>query len=425
MDRRIFLLLTLASTAAPSTLPPPLGPAPPASDTQVSAPGPTGDPQFDAWRSRFMVRALAEGLPADLLAREFDGLSPDPRILALETRQPEFAKPLGDYVRGIVSEDRVASGRRKLAQLGWLPEIQRRYGVPGEILLAIWAVETAFGTVQGDYDALRSLATLAATGRRTDWAEGQLIALFQIIQAGDASRAQLRGSWTGALGQPQFEPTQYLSTAVDADGDGRRDIWGSAEDSLASAANLLAKAGWKPGELWAREMILPPGFDYGLCEGPAQPLAAWTQLGLHTADGLAWSAADAAEYAVLLTPVGAKGPAFLALPNHFVIRQYNNALSYALAVGLLADRIAGRAPVLAAWPAETPLSLADRSDAQTALVKLGFDAGAADGLIGVKTRSALRAWQKAKGMPADGYLSIDLVQRLRAEAGQAPIQPAG
>jgi lytic murein transglycosylase len=321
MDRRVFLLLTLAGAADPAPLPPPLGPAAPASDTQISAPGPTGDPRFDAWRSAFMVRALAEGLPADVLAREFDGLTPDPRVLALETRQPEFSKPLGDYVRGVVSDDRVSIGRRKLAQLAWLPDVERRYGVPAEILLAIWAVETAFGTVQGDYDALRSLATLAASGHRQDWAETQLIALFRIIAEGDATRAQLRGSWTGALGQPQFEPTQYLSTAVDADGDGRRDIWTSSEDALASAANLLAQAGWRRGQLWAREMILPPGFDYGLAEGPAQDLAAWTALGLRTADGLGWSAADAGAAAVLLTPVGAKGPAFLALPNHFVIRQ--------------------------------------------------------------------------------------------------------
>ena len=423
MDRRIFLLLTLASAADPRVLPPPIGPEPPAPDTQVTAPGPTGDPAFDAWRSRFMVRALAEGVAADVLAREFDGLTPDPRVLALQTRQPEFAKPLGDYVRGIVSEDRIAIGRRKLAELAWLPAVERRFGVPAEILLAIWAVETGFGAVQGDYDALRSLATLAAGSQRGDWAETQLLAVFRIITEGDATRAQLRGSWTGALGQPQFEPTQYLSTAVRLEGDGRPDIWSSAEDSLASAANLLAKAGWRPGELWAREMVLPEGFDYGLCEGPAQPLAAWTKLGVRTADGLAWSAADARENAVLLTPVGAKGPAFLALPNHFVIRAYNNALAYAMAVGLLADRIAGRPPVLAAWPPETPLSLADRSDAQAALTRLGYDVGASDGVIGARTRAALRAWQKAKGLPADGYLSLEVIQRLRAEAGAATPPP--
>lgn len=421
MDRRVFLLLTLAGAADP--LPSPVGPpADPAlaPDTLAPAPGETGDARFNAWRSSFMVRALAEGVAADVLAREFDGMTPDPRILALESRQPEFAKPLSDYVRGVVRDDRVAIGRRKLDELTWLPQIEQRYGVPAEILLAIWAVETGFGAIQGDHDVLRCLATLAASGRRQDWAETQLIAAFRIIEGGYATRAQLRGSWTGALGQPQFEPTQYLSTAVDADGDGRRDIWGSAEDALASAANLLAKAGWSRGQLWAREMVLPAGFDYGLCEGAAQPLASWTALGLRTADGLAWSQADAAAPAVLLTPVGAKGPAFLALPNHYVIRQYNNALSYALAVGLLADRIAGRAPVLAPWPAETPLSLADRSEAQSALVRLGFDAGDADGMIGTRTRAALRAWQKARGLPADGYLTLEVIQRLRAEAAAPP-----
>ena len=420
----MFRLLTLAGAADPAPLPlgPPYDPSL-APDTRVSAPRPSGDPQFDAWRADFMVRALSEGLPADVLARELNGLTPDPHVLALETHQPEFSKPVSDYVRGVVSDERVAIGRRKLDQLTWLPQVEADFGVPAEILLAIWAVETAFGTIQGGNDALRCLATLAASGHRQDWAETQIIALFHIMAEGAATRAQLKGSWTGALGQPQFEPTQYLSTAVDADGDGRRDIWNSAEDALASAANLLAKAGWMRGQLWAREMVLPPGFDYGLCEGPAQPLAAWTALGLRGADGVAWSAADAAAGAVLLAPVGAKGPAFLALPNHFVLRQYNNALAYALAVGLLADRIAGRAPVLAAWPPETPLSLADRSDAQTALTRLGFDVGTVDGMIGAKTRVALRAWQKARGLPADGYLSGDVVQRLRVEAGGTHVTP--
>ena len=174
-----------------------------------------------------MARAsvgVTSAAPADVLARQFDGLTPDPRILALETHQPEFSKPVSDYVRGVISDERVAIGRRKLEQLTWLPDIQRRYGPPPEILLAIWAVETAFGTIQGGNDALRCLATLAASGHRQDWAETQIIALFQIMAAGDATRAQLKGSWTGALGQPQFEPTQYLSTAVDGDGDGRIEI---------------------------------------------------------------------------------------------------------------------------------------------------------------------------------------------------------
>jgi len=416
--------MTLAGAADPAPMsgraPPAPGAPDPASDTLVNAPQPSGDPRFDAWRADYMLRAITNGVPADVLAREFTGLTPDPTILALQSRQPEFSKPVGDYVRNLVSDARVAEGEAKLAALTGLPAIADRFGVPAEILIAVWAVESNFGTHQGDFDILRSLATLASAGVRQDWAESQITAVIQIIATGQATRAQLRGSWTGAMGQTQFEPSQYLSTAVDGDGDGVRDIWNSIPDALASAANLLAKAGWVRGERWQREMIIPPGFDYGLCEGPTQVLSAWTGLGLRTADGLPWGELDAAAPAMLLLPSGAQGPAYLALPNHFVLRQYNNSLAYALAVGLLADRIAGRAGQVTPWPAEIPLSIADRTAAQTALIKLGFDPGGADGLVGAKTRQALRLWQKQRGLIADGYLSPDMVRLLLDQAGLPP-----
>jgi lytic murein transglycosylase len=412
--------LTLAGAADPALLQ-----SPPSPDGDQSLGSPTPAPadvgllRFTAWRAEFMVRALSQGLPADVVARELGDLSPDPRVLTLQGRQPEFSKPVGDYVRGVVTDDRIAQGRQKLASLTWLPGVQDRFGVAAEVLVSVWAVESGFGAIQGDFDVLRSLATLAAAGVRQDWAEGQLIAALQIIAAGDATRAQLRGSWSGAMGQTQFEPSEYLTTAVDGDGDGRRDIWSSDADALASAANLLARAGWRAGERWQREMLIPAGFDYGLSEGPAQPLAAWAALGLRTADDLPWGELDSQAAAVLLCPAGAAGPAFLALPNHFVLRQYNNSLAYALAVGLLADQIAGRPAQVTPWPPETPLSLADRTAAQAALARLGFDPGGTDGLIGAKTRQALRAWQKQRGLPADGYLSPTVLTRLVGEAGAA------
>jgi hypothetical protein len=219
------------------------------------------------------------------------------------------------------------------------------------------------------------------------------------------------------MGQTQFLPSNYLSTAVDFDGDGRRDIWGSDSDSLASAANLLKKGGWKPGVGWAKEVILPAGFDYGLAEGPREVPSWWEATGVKRADGLPWTAADAASPAGLILPAGWSGPAFLALPNHFAIRTYNNSTSYALGIGLLADRFAGGGPLVAAWPVETPLSLADRMAAQIALGRLGFDPGPADGVVGAGTRKALRAWQADRKLPADGYLSSDMVARLKAQAG--------
>ena len=407
MDRRLFLTLALAGFTPAAT-----GLAQPA-PTPADLLGATGEPYFIAWLSEFYQRALAAGVPRPLLDHELSGLSSDPRITALDARQPEFARPVSTYIENTVSDARVATGRQKRVSIPQFGAIEKTYGVPRDILIAVWAMESNFGALQGDFDIIRCLATLAAAGRRRDWAEGELLAALKIIGDGDAPRSKLRGSWAGAMGQTQFLPSTYLSSAVDGDGDGRRDIWGSAPDALASAANLLVKGGWRRGESWAREVILPAGFDYGLSENAKQVPEWWRTKGARRADGTAWSPADAIAPATLLLPSGASGPAFLALPNHFAVRTYNNSIAYALAVGLLADRFAGAAALRTPWPKETPLSLTDRLDAQTALIKLGFNPGAPDGAIGLMTRQALRAWQRSKGLPADGYLSVEMVARLR------------
>lgn len=363
---------------------------------------------------------MAAGLSADLLDRELSGLTPDPKVISLDGRQPEFSKPVGAYIAGVVSDDRIAIGRVKREQLAYLPQIEARYGVPRDILLAVWAMESAFGQLQGRFDVVRSMASLAADGRRRAWAEGELIAALKIIDSGEVTRDQLKGSWAGAMGQTQFIPSNYRTTAVDFDGDGKRDIWGSDADSLASAANLLVKGGWKPGVGWANEVILPAGFDYSLAEGPREIPAWWEAKGVRRADGLPWTAADATQPAGLILPAGAAGPAFLALPNHFAIRAYNNSTAYALGIGLLADRFAGGGPLVTPWPVETALSLSDRMAAQIALARVGFSPGPADGVIGAGTRKALRAWQQSQQLPADGYLSSDMVSRLKAQAGITP-----
>ncbi len=422
MDRRVFLVLLLAGCADPSAnLVPTVTPAPPAPTPQAPAPvaPPTvsGDMSFDAWSRDFYTRAVKAGLPASLLDREMAGLIPDPRVNSLDTRQPEFAKPFGDYIKGVVSEDRVAiAARRKPAIAETLSGIEARYGVPGDILMAIWAMETGFGAVMGDFDVVRSMATLAAQGRRRQFAEDQLMAALRIIGSGEFPRSQLRGSWAGAMGQTQFIPTSFLATAVDGDGDGRRDVWGSTPDALASAANLLAKGGWQRGQSWAREVTVPDGFDYSLTEGPREIPDWWAQHGVRRTDGLPWTAADAGAKAMLITPTGAQGPAFLLFPNHFVIRKYNNATTYALGVGLLADRFGGMGGVIKPWPYESALSIGDRIVTQRALAQLGFDPGPPDGVVGVNTRNALRSWQKSRGITADGYLSLDMVGRLKTEA---------
>ncbi len=429
MDRRAFLLLTLAGCADPQLEPtltqvagttPPPGPAPagPAPVPVVS-----GDPNFDAWLAQFKPKAVLAGVPQAVVDRETAGLTPDTGVVASDGRQPEFSKPVGDYVKGTVSDVRISQGRQFATQLPYLPAMEQAFRVPREIVLAIWAMESAFGKIQGDKDIVRCLATLAADGRRRAWAESELISALKIIATGEQTRARLKGSWAGAMGQTQFLPGVYLSTAIDGDGDGHRDIWGSTHDALASTANYMAKAGWKPGESWSREVLLPPGFDYSLTEGTREPLANWTARNVRRADGLPWSSADQASSASLILPSGYQGPAFLIFPNHAAIMKYNNSTAYALGVGLLALRFGGEGPLVTPWPVETPLSRADRILAQESLVKLGYDTGGVDGAIGPKTRVAIRAWQQANRIPADGYLTPPMIQSIAMQAAGMASRP--
>jgi lytic murein transglycosylase len=424
---RLFLLVFLSGCAsnpeairppAPINEPTPAAPAPAAPQPAPPAPStPAAQPGFEAWRADFIVRAVAQGWDRSFLERELGALTPNPQIVSLDRRQPEFSRPVGDYVRSALSADRITRGREYLASHPRLSEIERRFGVPAPVLIGIWAQESAFGRVQGDFDVIRSLATLAHDGRRREWAEAQLLDALRIVRSGAAARTQLKGSWAGAMGQTQFMPENYLKLAVDGDDDGRVDIWGSDVDALASAANLLSKAGWTPGQSWAVEVIAPSNFDFSLSDSEKQTPAWWEARGVRRADGRPWSVADAGAQATLLLPAGARGPAFLAFPNHYVIRRYNNSVAYALAVGLLGDRIGGGPDLVTPWPAETPLSRDQRVAAQTALAQLGFDPGAPDGVIGSGTRAALRQWQKSRGRLADGYLTAELVTALKAEAG--------
>lgn len=408
MHRRAFLVSLTGLAAAPD----------PQTVGGFGSTGGAASDGFDAWVSGFRARALGRGLPSSVVEPALAGLQPDPRVLALDSRQPEFSKPVSDYLASTVSEGRIAAGRAKLEAVSpRLGSIGAR-GAPREILAAIWGVESGFGTVQGDYDVIRSLATQAAQGRRAAWAESQLMSALRILQRGEADRATLKGSWAGAMGQTQFTPEDFLNFAVDGDGDGRRDIWRSDVDALASSANFLdRKAAWRTGQSWAREVTVPrEGFEWSRVEVQALSPDDWGRLGVRPADGRGFRPADRDSSATLILPMGWRGPGFLAFPNHLAIRAYNNSTSYALAVGFLADRIAGGGPLVQPWPADGPTSLADRVGAQTALQRLGFDPGGVDGVIGTGTRRAARAWQAARGLPADGYLSGDLMRRLRAEA---------
>ena len=390
-------------------------------------PPPPIDTAFAAWREAFVAKAVAKGLPEARVRAELEGVAPDPHVITLDHRQPELTKPISNYLNTATSASNIAKGQAGLAaNRAVLNPVIDRTGVPGEIIVAIWGMESAFGAVQGSDDVIRSLATLAYDGRRAAWAEGELIAALKIIVSGEASRGQLRGSWAGAMGQTQFTPSDFLNFAVDGDGDGRRDIWGSSRDALASTANFLSrKAAWRREGATQVEVVVPrQGFDYSVTEGPMKSIDAWKALGLIAPRGFP-DPSTHGDAAGLIMPMGWQGPGFLIYPNHMAIRAYNNSVAYALGVGLLADRIAGAPPLAQAWPDEKPLTLADRIAAQQALAALGFDPGGADGVIGTGTRKAARAWQVSRQLPADGYLSFDLIQRLKAEAGiaSAPSSP--
>lgn len=417
MLRRVFLFSTVGLALAPL----PRGLAPfGLQDAGGEPPAPpAGDTAFTAWRDAFVLKAVAKGLPEDRVRAELADLTPDPHVITLDHRQPELTRPISAYINSATSASNIAKGQAGLqAQQPALARIADQYGVPAEILVAIWGMESAFGAVQGSDDVLRSLATLAFDGRRGAWAEGELIAALKIIISGEATRAQLRGSWAGAMGQTQFMPSDYLNYAVDADRNGRRDIWSSSVDALASSANFLShKAAWRPEGAVQVEVVVPrQGFDYSVTEGAMKPIAEWRAMGLTAPNGFPDPAVHG-EAASLVMPMGWLGPGFLIYPNHLAIRAYNNSTAYALGVGLLAGRIAGAPPLSQPWPDDKPLTLGDRMDAQKALLALGFDPGGQDGVIGSGTRKAARSWQTSRGLPADGYLSFALIQRLKAEAG--------
>ena len=369
---------------------------------------------FTRWVTAFRASARAAGIDEATLGAAFDDVRYLPRVIELDRAQPEFTRTVWDYLDTAVSPERVARGQAKLQQVrAEADAAEARYGVPAEIVVAIWGVESNYGSDFGSIPTIDALATLGFEGRREAWARGQLLAALKIIQRGDITRAQMVGSWAGAMGQTQFLPTVFLAHAVDADGDGRRDIWGSVADVTASTANFLKGLGWRRGQPWGVEVRLPPGFDVGRADDALRQSAAqWAAEGVQSAAGAPLpELADA----TILLPAGARGPAFLVGPNFRAILGYNNSTSYALAVGLLAQRLAGGVGVQAAWPRDlVALTRSQLLALQTALNALGFASGAPDGIVGPATRAGLRGYQRSIGQAADGYPTLDLLQRLQA-----------
>ena len=372
---------------------------------------------FEDWLQGFRAEALSAGVSAEVIDEAFETISLNPRVFELNDNQPEFSRSIWDYLDGAVSDTRVQNGLVKYAEnRSLLNTIEKNYNVDASIVVAIWGLESSYGAIMGDHDALGALATLAWQGRRTGYGRSQLIGALKIIQNGYATRNQLKGSWAGAMGHTQFIPTTYLSYAVDHDGDGKRDIWSNLGDVFASTANYLSVSKYTAGTRWGTEVTLPEGFDYGLTGATKRAVAEWAASGVEAAYGSLIGAYDPNLRGRIIVPAGANGPAFIVFENFEAILKYNRSTSYALAVGMLSDKVAGRSmPLKASWPrGDRALSLEERKQLQQALLDRGFDPGPIDGVIGAGTKRALRSWQKSAGLPADGYASAALLAKLTA-----------
>ncbi|MBS0385935.1 MAG: lytic murein transglycosylase [Proteobacteria bacterium] len=386
----------------------------------------SGNADFDGWRDDFARRAVALGRDPAVLRQLLSGISPDDSIITLDQQQPEFVSPVWDYVNNRVTDRRIAAGVQMRATLGTtLAQIQQRYGVDSDIVLGIWALESNFGQAPLNYTAPQALATLAFEGRRRAQFENYLLALCQMVERGLATPDELRSSWAGAMGQPQFMPDIYLSIAVDWDGDGKRDIWTNNADVAASISHYLQDRGWHAGEPVFDEVRLPGGFDFSLADGSTRSVSDWEGLGVRRIDGSAWTPSDRILQSQLYLPAGATGPALLLHPNFGVIRRYNNSDRYALVVALLARAFQGRGGLVTAWPQQVGSLNRDQTlELQTLLNSLGYNAGMPDGLFGSGTRRAVRAFQTDAHQPADGFPTAELLRQVRTRAGVSVDPPA-
>jgi membrane-bound lytic murein transglycosylase B len=408
------LLLTAGTCAnanaapAPNTIPIPLA-------------IPEQDARFYAFLRDFRAEALAAGIRPETYDRAVAGISLNPRVEELNEKQPEFVRPIWEYLAGAITDSRVARGRELIAANAPLfARLQDTYGVPAEVLTAIWGLETGYGQNEGSFNLFEALATLAYDGPRVEYGRRQFLAALKIAEIEGRDPATMTGSWAGAFGHTQFVPTTFLEHATDGDGDGKRDLWNSPADALASAANYLKQSGWRAGESWGEEVQLPRGFAYESAEtNIRKPISEWAGLGVRSISGEPLN--PSADPAAVFLPAGYRGPAFLVRNNFNVILKYNAATSYALAIGLLSDRLKGAGNVQASWPVdESTLDQASAVALQDGLTALGFSTGGSDGVLGARTRQAIRDYQQARGLPADGFATAALLTRILNERAARP-----
>lgn len=368
---------------------------------------------FDTFKRDFAAEARAAGVSQRTVDRVVPDLTLLPAIIKLDQRQPEFTKPVWSYLADTVNKARIDRGRELRKQYAnILNPIAGHTGVPAELIVAIWGMETNFGDFTGKTSVYDALATLAFEGRRAEFYHKELIAALKLVDRGDLPAGGVEGSWAGAMGQTQFMPSTWLKYAVDGDGDGRIDLQDSLADAFASTAAFLAASGWSGDLAWGCEARVPGGFDWRLAgEDKGMTLGQWSALGFERLDG---QPLTGGARATLFAPAGHTGPVLLLSDSFRAILKYNQSTNYALAVLTLAERMAGRTPIHTPWPTDLRmLSATELREMQERLTGLGFDAGEADGKVGAKTRTALRNWQASVGRVADGYPTADDLARLR------------
>ncbi|WDE08510.1 lytic murein transglycosylase [Thalassomonas viridans] len=371
--------------------------------------------EFEQCKAALKQQAQQHGVTSEQVLQSLSQVQHDHKVIEYDRRQPEFSESFGSYFNKRVNSWRVDKGRKMLAEhKKLLAKLHKSYGIPPQYLIAFWGLETNFGSYKGKMSVIRSLVTLACDQRRQAFFTGELITALKLAQREQLAPEQMLGSWAGAMGHTQFMPSAYMQYAVDGDGDGKVNLWESVDDALTSAANFLHHLGWKPGFRWGREVVLDEKFAYqhsGV--GKPKTMNAWRELGVVKTDGSAVDKLDIK--ASLIVPAGYKGPAFLVYDNFSVIMRWNYSEFYALAVGHLADRLAGggqlhRPPVKTA-----NLTLAQLMSLQLKLTELGFDVGKADGILGPATKKGIRAFQSSRKMIADGFPHQDLLTTLDIE----------
>ncbi|MGR3199295.1 MAG: lytic murein transglycosylase [Paracoccus sp. (in: a-proteobacteria)] len=406
------LIGALAACGAPMSRMPVSGPAAaPVTPAAIPPASPGDEAGLQRFVQSFRGRALSSGVSAATYDNAMRLARYNPDVIRLDRKQAEFSRPVWLYLDSAVSDSRIETGRQKNAQLSrTLSAIEGRYGVPREIVLAVWGMESNFGANRGKMQIIPSLTTLAYDGRRGEMFQNQLIAALRILQAGDTDPEHMLGSWAGAMGHTQFMPTSYLEYAVDFTGDGRRDIWSEdPTDALASTAAYLARNGWQAGQPWGAEVQLPANFNMSLI-GKGTRRSDWSSLGVRRIGGGAMPGGSGS----IIMPAGARGPAFFIGDNFRSILRYNNSDNYALGVAFLGERIAGRSGIQGSWPRnDRPLSTSERQEIQVRLRQRGFYDGEIDGLFGSGTMEAVAAFQRSIGATPDGYPTSILLGQLR------------